>query len=291
MEVTNPVKAAEGSLLTHRQDDVQLLLLAGGTGITAWLPSLSHAQRPYHLVWCVQTKALYNALADRLPPVKAPSKISVFITRSASASCPSTTIIPLTSLPSSHCTLSPAEPLLNPRHLHTRRVLAPTSAGWLAASVGLSIGFAWNSWLRATRAPPLHFDEEDLFSYVIVRRMLPILVIVVVVMLTASLERRIIQRWRESHHPLVPFISTSSPSFDGVGADKASSKEYEFIEERPDVVCLVRTAVEAAREARHRLVVASSGPSALVGAVKSAVTQQRKRSGTEIEFVGVRANW
>jgi hypothetical protein len=226
--------------------------------------------------------------------VTPPSKMSVFITRSTS--CPSAIITPhstlhaLTPLPTSTRALSPAEPLLTPQHLHTRRVLAPTSAGCCAALAGLSVGFFWNKWLHGTHI------SEDIFSYVLVRRLLPIIVVLTVTILTASMGRRIVQRWREDHHPLVHFSPALSQSLDGhagVGADYTRSikHKHEFFKERPDVDALVHTAVEEAREAGKRLVVASSGPSSIIGAVKSAVTQQRKLSGAKIEFFGVNAQW
>ena len=51
-----------------------LLLLAGGIGITGWLPALEAVRngnipirQQTHLVWCVKTEADYLALSDRLP--------------------------------------------------------------------------------------------------------------------------------------------------------------------------------------------------------------------------------
>ena len=55
-------------------DTPALLLLAGGTGITGWLPALEAVRngniairQQTHLVWCVKTEADYLALSDRLP--------------------------------------------------------------------------------------------------------------------------------------------------------------------------------------------------------------------------------
>jgi hypothetical protein len=55
-------------------NEAALLLLAGGTGVTGWLPALArcHPRRRCHLVWCVQTTADYLALAERLPGIEAP---------------------------------------------------------------------------------------------------------------------------------------------------------------------------------------------------------------------------
>jgi ferredoxin-NADP reductase len=65
------------STVSSRDHDIPaLLLLAGGTGITGWLPALEAARdgnitvgQQIHLVWCVHTEADYLALADRLPHV------------------------------------------------------------------------------------------------------------------------------------------------------------------------------------------------------------------------------
>ena len=63
------------STVSSRDHDAPaLLLLAGGTGITGWLPALEAVRngniairQQTHLVWCVKTEADYLALSDRLP--------------------------------------------------------------------------------------------------------------------------------------------------------------------------------------------------------------------------------
>ena len=71
----------------------ELLLIAGGTGITGWLPAMEAAASAAasglgcRLVWCVKTEADYLALASRLPRATSRSKgsggvdVNVFITR------------------------------------------------------------------------------------------------------------------------------------------------------------------------------------------------------------------
>jgi NAD(P)H-flavin reductase len=66
-----------------------LLLLAGGTGVSAWLPSLEpravrdrgSRQRHLHLVWCVQSVEDYQALASRLPEQAHGVTVAVYVTR------------------------------------------------------------------------------------------------------------------------------------------------------------------------------------------------------------------
>ena len=78
------------SLSGSGRPEASLLLLAGGTGITGWLPALATAaatDRKCHLVWCVQRKADYQALARWLPPGGI-IKVTVFVTQaSAAATC------------------------------------------------------------------------------------------------------------------------------------------------------------------------------------------------------------
>ena len=59
-----------------------LLLIAGGTGITGWLPALKASANDFnsrygscHLVWCVKTKGDYLALARLLPCLPSPYKM------------------------------------------------------------------------------------------------------------------------------------------------------------------------------------------------------------------------
>jgi hypothetical protein len=69
------------------RQEASLLLLAGGTGITGWLPALATAgatERQCHLVWCVQREADYQALARRLPPGGI-VKVTVFVTQPSAA--------------------------------------------------------------------------------------------------------------------------------------------------------------------------------------------------------------
>ena len=76
------------------EDEPSLLLLAGGTGVTAWLPALksggsgaSRMQRRVHLVWCVRTEGDLAALAPCLPLEQVHGvAVTVFVTRASGAS-------------------------------------------------------------------------------------------------------------------------------------------------------------------------------------------------------------
>ena len=86
VEVAGPYPFGGGawSLSAEGGEQPALLLLAGGTGVTAWLPALSSARpagRRCHLVWCVQDGRDYLALAKRLPPGGV--RVTVHVTRAA----------------------------------------------------------------------------------------------------------------------------------------------------------------------------------------------------------------
>lgn len=68
------VSDVPSTVSSRDHDTPALLLLAGGTGITGWLPALEAVRngniairQQTHLVWCVKTEADYLALSDRLP--------------------------------------------------------------------------------------------------------------------------------------------------------------------------------------------------------------------------------
>ena len=92
VELVGPFHAGAGDWSLY--EEPALLLVAGGTGVFAWLtPALTEAEhnnqkkkkkngRYVHLVWIVKTEGDYLALKDRLPP-RAVAQVTVFVTRSA----------------------------------------------------------------------------------------------------------------------------------------------------------------------------------------------------------------
>ncbi|XRB13299.1 ferric reductase [Pseudoscourfieldia marina] len=101
-EVDGPYPFGGGWALQH--ESTATLLIAGGTGVTGWLPILNairsnhratskeycYANMKCHLVWCVHDEADYRALAKRLPPLVA---VTVFVTQSADVAMPTSSDI------------------------------------------------------------------------------------------------------------------------------------------------------------------------------------------------------
>ena len=183
VDVAGPVGAGLQSL-SRRHEGEALLLLAGGTGVTAWLPDLAHANCPYHLVWCVQTMADYKALVHQLPPASRTAAITVYITRPGPGSIgPASTA----------AGLSVRTPLL-PAHLPTQpKLIDHGRPGLVASLAGLAVGYYWDSILRDNRMSKGVSNRDDwvgLASYAAIRRCLPVLVIVMFVIVTAEVVRR-----------------------------------------------------------------------------------------------------
>ena len=102
VEVDGPYPFGGGWALQH--ESTATLLIAGGTGVTGWLPILNairsnhratskeycYANMKCHLVWCVHDEADYRALAKRLPPLVA---VTVFVTQSADVAMPTSSDI------------------------------------------------------------------------------------------------------------------------------------------------------------------------------------------------------
>lgn len=82
VEIIGPFAAGGGDW--SLSEEPALLLLAGGTGVFGWLPSMRDANectcRQVHLVWCVKTEADYRALANMLPPKSAGVRVTIFVT-------------------------------------------------------------------------------------------------------------------------------------------------------------------------------------------------------------------
>lgn len=307
-----------------------LLLLAGGTGVTGWLPTLAAAggcSRRCHLVWCVQNEADYRVLAGRLPSQRG-VKITVYVTRGRAET---TADGPLTIQAESgeHATAAAvATAMATARPPHGRSLLTLVSLA--AALVGLAVGY-WG-WMYVAgvlaRLPPdTGWVHQTLAGYTVTRRCLPIgLIGFSMAVTTAACSRALAhitcassQRCRPTDTevgavsprrpepqqlPLFTTVSSSAPrpsmpapappqrgDSDWTGSGReADGGSHEVRMGRPDADALVLAAA-AGLETQH-LVVAVCGPAALVDAARNAVAGARKVChGVRIEFSGSNSRW
>lgn len=288
-----------------------LLLLAGGTGVTGWLPGLRGARatgRPCHLVWCVQSEADYLSLAERLPTASRGVEVSVFVTRATADGPPLT---PWTG----HGESESAE-TCEPRQL---RAGSAELIEWLAAAlVGLAVSYSGWRYLVEVLALTRGWAHTSLLGYTTLRRALPICLITLAMAGTMAICRRAAARIRacasrrgvvdptcteemgrvRSLKPRAPLFtggsSTAGVLLEGGVTAASVADEAEACHSmhagRPDLEALVRTAATAAAST-GRLVVAACGPPALVEAARKAVAAARKGSDVHLEFTGTDPRW
>ena len=301
-----------------------LLLIAGGTGITGWLPALtssgSNAGRPCHLVWCVQNEADYHALAGMLP-MKQQIEVTVYVTRASTAAAISGSL---------------ASPLITNGESETRQPQddvcsssSLASVSLVTAIVGLVVGYwGWSYLVKVLGLSKFTTTESGwlhttLTGYTITRRCFPIVLILAVMALTTAVCSKLFayvglrcaarSRTRCSEHPsdtelgnvvsprlvkasLFTGASSSSAAAATEGPRQAGTEVvtvdlggHNVRSGRPDLEALVRAAVG---NETQRLVVAAVGPASLVAATRKAVASVRKeRRGVRIEFSGADARW
>ncbi|KAL3893986.1 MAG: hypothetical protein SGPRY_013937, partial [Prymnesium sp.] len=264
----------------------ELLLVAGGTGVTGWLPCLTTrpSGRRSHLVWCVQKESDYLALASRLPRLPS-TRVTVYVTR-----------------PSEAHWLRP-----NQHREISETVAASTCAGQqpvsgstlgcvslVAALVGLGIGWKGWKWVTFTSSS----STDSLLGYATWRRCWPIVAAALaVIAVTHALQRIFISLLprlckkhcfeRDNHDvPQLPHAklftgdSSSEERSANVCGDsmvhqmESGPHEPEVKPERPDLGKLVKTAATTAQV--QRLVVAVCGPTKLADAVREAVATVHK---------------
>jgi hypothetical protein len=293
---------------------VTLLLIAGGTGVTGWLPILASAGGPGRrckVIWCVHSEADYWSLANWLPAKESHIEVTVFITRveklaSEAPRCEADIDAYAASV---DCT--------QPQAIRGSSPPVPSTFAMLAATlVGLLVGYV--SW-RYVRYMP----ATTLIGYTLMRRVLPVVLTVASIAVTAEFclflgscyaERA--KRAQPRHHtePL-PLLSDGQPlphmdssaaelpqpvPLDAIiyapplGTDPAGA--HMFKEGRPDLIELVRK--EAAAPDLKCLVVAACGPARLVQSVSkatAAVSKEINKSGgsgaVEIVFSGSDSEW
>tara|TARA_B110001452_G_C15228428_1_gene425708 strand:- start:346 stop:2553 length:2208 start_codon:yes stop_codon:yes gene_type:complete len=329
VELDGPFAFGGGSWSLSGEGGCQppLLLLAGGTGVTGWLPALAAAAasssssssgRPCHLVWCVQDRADYLALAKRLPPVGGGVRVTVYVTRAATSGAGGPLAI---DAPVGERAWAATRP-------RPRRCSTSAAASLAAALVGLVVGFwGWSYVVDAMSLPRVAPDDgwlhQTLSGYTISRRCLPI-VLIVASMVIATATCRWVCACAPSKrcHPTDTELCAASPQqqpqqalFTGVsssapgawaaqappprqgstgdGAAAADSAGgHEVRSGRPDVDALVRAATAGLKTCH--LVVAACGPPALVETARKAVVAARKERhshGVLIEFSGSDSRW
>jgi NAD(P)H-flavin reductase len=302
-----------------RGQEPALLLLAGGTGVTGWLPGLAAARatgRPCHLVWCVQSEADYLSLADRLPLSSRGVDITVFVTRAAADA-------PLTPLPSQG-----GGEMAETRQPQQAPASSSSTLEWLAAAlVGLAVGHWGWKYLVDVLGLTSGWAHTSLIGYTVLRRCLPIVLIVASMVGSMAVCRCAVERMRTAvrrrrccataptcteelgavrpQQPQAPLFtgvsSTAQVRLEGdvtgapAGADVESRLKRSVRPGRPDLDALLRTAAAAAAQSQAiRLVVAACGPPALVEAARRAVAAARKGkqiSGVRLEFTGTDPRW
>ena len=263
--------------------------------------------RRCHLVWCVQTRADYLALASRLPLRNDGGlEVTVYVTRSDAAACE-----------------RPSRPQ---RHGQSAWALSdlPQAKDRSMASVPLAttlVGLAveWWGWDYVHRQLE---PDLTLGRYFLIRRCLPLALILAAMAVTTAAGLPLLttvvggrrSRTSEDVLHLAQQDSASSPSPQAApdvelpdsatmfsqGATFAATDQaetsaldiHDVREGRPDLFALVRAA--AAPRETHSLVVAACGPIALVEATRKAVIDNRKlcqRMGVRLEFSGTDSRW
>jgi hypothetical protein len=296
---------------------VALLLIAGGTGVTGWLPMLASAGsagRRCHLIWCVQSVADYRSLASWLPAKDSQTEVTVFVTRSerfASEAPPCEAGI-------DECAHSVAGAPQQDIRSSSPAVLSAVAV--LAATLaGLLVGYVCGRWVHGQKQFTL---AMTLAGYTLLQRVLPVVLTAAATAVTAevsclvlgscSAAKRGPRRHRTEPLPLLsdgqpipqgdlsaaalpqlapidPVVYTPSRGTDAVG-------DRLLREGRPDLVELVRK--EAAAPDLKCLVVAACGPARLVQAARMAVaaaSKERIKSGgggaVRIVFSGSDSEW
>jgi ferredoxin-NADP reductase len=262
-----------GWSLLEREPGTRLLLLAGGTGVTGWLPGLAHCRRrACHLVWCVQTAADYAALAERLPPGGGGVDVTVFVTRAAPDA-------PLQSLQSRASLRGRAS---------VPALASPASSSAELVALGAALaGLVACYWGYGLHSPG---GGGGVASYIWNERCLPIVYVGLSMVLGVAVGSSVLAcarargRADTEKDPLLPTQEDREGGSGSGGAHVVRSG-------RPDLDALVRAAASAAAEEQQRLVVAACGPVALVRAAERSVAAARRVSGVHVEFSGTESRW
>ena len=305
MVVRGPFPDAVGSpsLYTSNSGRV-LLLLAGGVGITTWLPYLRHvgAQTQCHLVWCVRKREDYLALVHMLPSATtAPHvQVTVCITRSTAD----------TSLaPAPQAAIDDTTQCQNSVQAGKLRFAAAPLVSLAATLAGTSVAYCcWK--IKMTHGMDIldGMSMATLSGYVLVLRVLPILLISVSMYVTMILARCIFHRAtidrcnRCNRGPesdqLIP--SALHPRADlalviSEHAPDEPAHQHQMRSGRPDLNELIQNATSMLQR-KQMLVVGARGPPSLIKAARSAVESTKltgfcNRHDKYVKFAGAESNW
>jgi len=333
VEVQGPFEAAgDWSLLDDnaacRQ---QLLMLAGGTGITGWLPGLqahlaSGSAVRYRLVWCVQTEADYLALCPWLPTPRS-CEVVVYITRGDRV---------LDQDLDSHDRTRPQQcpPKLQPqRGTGTNDVTAAAAKSnyvapgysaavpTLSALAGLATGF-WGIH-HLGRHTEYSDDWVGLASYTALTRCLPLIAMLMAVAVIEAVARRLMVALFKRRPWLVLTSEANDDEMDNAEAGKllhspttypndmgsadpellmeagsrmsGSAANHEIRKGRPDLAALVAESAAEAQQHGRFLTVVACGPAELVRAARLAARSQDRamtRNGqSPVAFAGDSPEW
>ena len=263
----------------------RLLLLAGGTGVTGWIPALQARSEgmAYRLVWCVQSLADYSALAERLPLAASDDEqVIVYVTRDGG-----------TASDEGHA--SPVMICTQPEQLSAAAASESGADPKLAALpfsvfAGLVAGY-WG-WMNHRPAAGVVYDDGwvGLAHYTATRRCVPILAIVAVAVATAAVVRRVARHLRNEGSRQAPAHNEAAKEEDSGRPRQAAM--HQMRHGRPDLAALV---AESAADVRDGgcLTVVACGPTGLLRTARAAteVAASRAECRRAIRFVGADPNW
>jgi hypothetical protein len=273
----------------------RLLLVAGGTGITGWLPGLQARSAstgaglpPYRLVWCVRTESDYQALGERIPLATGEDEVVVCFTRRDGASASTT--------PLDNGWRSPNLQRQGSTPMSFTAPPAGIDPEYVVLLVSVFSGLAVGYWGWTLHRPDMHIGDDigwvGLVRYTVARRCMPILAILLVSVTTAALARRAARHGLPLRQRLRT-VCQDPEKEDGCAGAQPAAASHQVRHGRPDLEDLVAESA-AAVSGGGLLTVVACGPNGLVRAARSAAKAVASRPAHEhpaIRFVGAEADW
>lgn len=297
-----------------------LLLIAGGTGVTGWLPGLAltgRAGRRCHLVWCVRSEADYRSLAHWLPATDINIEVTVFVSRPDGLTHEAP---PFEAGAAACADFVTGMPL---HDIHSRLHVVLRAAAVLSSTlVGLLVGYVC---LRRIVAQTLYTSAMTLAGYTLMHRVLPIVLTAAATAATVEVSFNVLglctaagTRSAPQPHRTQPLslMSDSEPCAQidssaatlpqpvpvdlvygpSLGGDAGALCNHSFREGRPNLDEVVRS--DAAGTNSRWLVVAACGPATLVQAARKACANVSKEiikdagnDSVRIVFSGSESSW